>query len=167
MSWMDAGACVSGTICFELMKGVPAGLVALAVAIPTIAISIRQYLLAKVKLKLDLFDKRYTIYRNLIGAYEQAIMGELDSRNPALSNPFNSFKAEATFLFGRDIEAYLDTATEKWTKMWMVKVTGEGSTMVPIDDVKERDKLVGWFIDETYKGAPQKFGRYMNFEKWH
>ena len=48
---------VQGTTCFEILKIIPTAAIALIVA----AITLQQWRVAKAKLKLDLFDRRYKI----------------------------------------------------------------------------------------------------------
>lgn len=57
---------MSGSFYFELLKGVPAAFVALIVGLIAPGIAHRQYHIARAKLKLDLFDKRYAIDRLVI-----------------------------------------------------------------------------------------------------
>ncbi|EDT43079.1 hypothetical protein BamMEX5DRAFT_1115 [Burkholderia ambifaria MEX-5] len=54
--------CQEHTICFELMKGVPPGLVAIVVAIASWVIAHQQIRVAKGKLNLDLFQARYEMF---------------------------------------------------------------------------------------------------------
>jgi hypothetical protein len=56
--------CIQGTICFELMKGIPAAIVATFAAGIAGIIAWRQYKVAKAKLNLDLFERRYKIFHN-------------------------------------------------------------------------------------------------------
>jgi len=53
---IESGQCVSGSICFELMKGAPAAVVALLAALIAGLIAYRQYRVAKAKLNLDLLS---------------------------------------------------------------------------------------------------------------
>jgi hypothetical protein len=52
-----------GSICFEMVKGLPAAFVALVIGAIAAGIAWRQYQVAKARLKLDLFDKRHPIYQ--------------------------------------------------------------------------------------------------------
>ena len=100
--------CEQGSLCFEWLKTVPTTIVAFAVA----AIAIEQWRVAKAKLKLDLFDKRYAIFLDTWKIMSEVITKGPRSQNYGLGNPFSNFIPQARFLFGKDIESYLQLAVK-------------------------------------------------------
>jgi hypothetical protein len=55
--------CSPGSICFEMLKGVPAAVVTLIIGGIAGAVTWRQYKVAQAKLKLDLFERRFKIFQ--------------------------------------------------------------------------------------------------------
>jgi hypothetical protein len=54
---MQLMSCVQGSICFEMMKGVPTGLAALVVGIGGLIIAYNQLKVARTKLELDRYNR--------------------------------------------------------------------------------------------------------------
>jgi hypothetical protein len=154
----------SGSISFELLKGMPATFVALIVGLIAAGIAYRQYHVARAKLKLDLFDKRYALFLETWTILSEVAMKGTREKNYGLGNPFSNFKPQAAFLFGRDIEDYLNDAVEKWTELWGIE--GETDPTSLAQHAKRRADLKRWFFDQASTGAKELFGRYLNFEKW-
>ena len=109
--------CVSGSICFELIKGVPTALVAVVIGGIGAMIAYRQVVIAQAKLKLDLFDKRYAIFLETWKILSEVVRTGTRGTNYGLGNPFSNFIPQARFLFGRDIEAYLNETVSKWSEL--------------------------------------------------
>jgi hypothetical protein len=163
--------CVQGSICFEMMKGVPAGVVTLVIGSIAGLITWRQYQVAKAKLKLDLFEKRYAIFQKTrITLSDVFIRGtEEDHDGIAATPPFINFMPEATFLFGPEIEKYLDELSGKWNEHHAL--SDEKVEMVGPDGHKNKDseglkKLDLWFYAQATKGVQEKFSKYLNFANW-
>lgn len=111
--------CSPGTICFEWMKGMPAAVIAVAGVAITAIIAYRQYAVAKAKLKLDLFDKRYAIFQEIWEILSGvAIQGtqEFKKKN-GLYTPFNNLRPKTRFLFGSAIADYVDELATNWTEL--------------------------------------------------
>jgi hypothetical protein len=150
-----------------MMKGVPTAVVALVIGLVAALIAYRQYRVAHAKLSLDLFDKRYAIF---LAIWE--ILSETARRGVAkgptnLATPFNNYIPQAAFLFGSEIEEYLNTAVKNWADMWAIqKNTEDNRNVVQQSDIARRSELEKWFFQEASEGAKRRFGKYLNFEQW-
>ena len=158
--------CAQGSICFELLKGVPTAVVALAIGLAAAVIAWRQYRVAKAKLSLDLFDKRYRIFEETWKILSEAVTTGTRTKSYGLGTPFNNFLPEARFLFGKDIADYLDMALKNWSELWSLEAvlaSVSGGNQVQIARSAE---LQRWFAEQASNGVKEKFGPYLNFERW-
>jgi hypothetical protein len=154
-------SCITGSICFEMMKGVPAGLVTLVIGSIAGAITWRQYQVAKAKLKLDLFEKRYAIYHKTWVILSDAVIRGTAEDHHGMATPFNNFLPEAAFLFGPEIARYLDEVSTKWTQL--NGLTRSFSTAENPEKIKE---LEVWMYTQATTGAKAKFAKYLDFKNW-
>jgi len=74
-------------------------------------IAYRQWKTAHDKLRLDLFDKRFAIYRAYFHA-SAAALGRWPNREEVLSE-FTSLKGQSNFLFGADASRFIDEAMKE------------------------------------------------------
>jgi len=153
--------CNPGTICFELIKGLPAAFIALVIGAIAAIIAYRQYQVAHAKLKLDLFEMRFAIFSRTWEILSETATQGTRVRNYGLGNPFSNFIPEAAFLFGKDVEEYLSMAVKQWTELWGI----EAEPNVP-RHAERRAELERWFFQEASTGAKKLFGRYLNFDTW-
>lgn len=141
-----------------IAPGLPAALVALLVAI----IAWRQYKVAKAKLNLDLFERRYQIFHRT-----WTLMSEIAKHGPKVhemhnfSNPFSNDMPEAAFLFGPKVEQYLSNAVTQWSRFRSVDMDLDAAK-----NAEERTRLEAWFFQEASVGCKKIFGEYLNFERW-
>jgi hypothetical protein len=161
---MASPACVQGSICFELVKGIPAAIAALVVGSIATGIAYRQYRVAQAKLKLDLFDKRYAIFLETWTILSEAVIKGTRERQWGLATPFNNFLPQASFLFGQRVTSYLNTASKNWTSLHAFE--GDGAANLTPAQLEESKALRQWFEDEAKEGCRKVFGRYLNFERW-
>jgi hypothetical protein len=154
--------CTQGSICFELVKGLPAAVVALIIGLIAAGIAYRQYKVAQAKLKLDLFERRFVIFHKTWEILSETATKGTREHNYGLATPFNNFLPEAAFLFGPDVEKYLDNTATKWTELYGI----EGDTNNAARHAAKKAELQGWFFDQANKGVKEIFGRYLNFHKW-
>jgi len=154
-----------------MMKGVPAAFVTLIIGSIAGAITFRQYQVAKAKLKLDLFDKRYTIFNKAWLAMSNAATLPATLRlavpkDDELITPFNLLLPEAVFLFGKEIEDYLNELSKHFTQLH------RGAKYLPIsaEDEAQNAALMQasqtYFIEQVRQGAKARFGVYLGFENW-
>jgi len=153
--------CGLGSICFEWMKGLPAAFVALIIGCIAGGIAYRQYQVAEAKLKLDLFQQRYKIFLITWRILSSVISDGTRKRHYGLGTPFNNFIPKAKFLFGADVESYLNDLATKWARLHAI----EGID-TPSKYAEEKFELTGWFQEQADTGVKAIFGRYLNFERW-
>jgi hypothetical protein len=159
--------CFQGTICFEMMKGVPAAFVTLVIGGIAGLITYRQYKVAQAKLKLDLFERRYAIFHKTWVILSETVQGGTTEKNYGLFTPFNNFLPEAAFLFGPEITEYLTVALRNWT--WLRALEAEKNGVQGPDrvaNIAKASELRTWFVEQASTGAKAMFSSYLNFENW-
>jgi hypothetical protein len=154
---------VATSIVSELIKGLPTALVALVVGLIAAYIAWRQSAIAKTKLKLDLFEKRFPIFLQTWQIFSEVGQKGTRERQYGLGNPFSNFLPQARFLFGRDVEQYLSDAVTNWTQLrGFDEQEGEGRQR----NIEKAQELRMWFFNEADTGVKNMFGRYLDFESW-
>lgn len=162
----QAARCATDSISSDLIKGTPAAFVALIIGLIAAWIAYHQYRVAHAKLKLDLFDKRYAIFLDTWKILSEVVSQGVQ-RTGGLSTPFNNNLPQAAFLFGPDVEAYLNKAVSQWALFWAIQVRTQGNgNIVHPDDIAKRAELQQWFFEEASQGAKRIFGRYLDFKQW-
>jgi len=101
-------------------------MLALVIGIVAAYIAFRQYRVARAKLKLDLFEKRFIIFHQTWVILFETVRSGTREKNYGLGTPFNNFLPEAAFLFGKDVENYLNNATKKWTELHALEAESNG-----------------------------------------
>jgi hypothetical protein len=157
--------CVPGTICFELVKGLPVAFVALVIGLIAAGIAYRQYTVSRAKLNLDLFERRYAIFEKTWEYLSSAVQG--GPPVSGFSSPFDNLVPQASFLFGKRIEDYMRTASRNMTELWLIntRTKARGDIILPEDIARHRELLL-WFVEEAQQGARQIFGEYLDFSEW-
>ncbi|MEB2604628.1 hypothetical protein SB384_33775 [Burkholderia cenocepacia] len=163
-----ANACAAQTIWCELAKGVPAAVVALVVAIGTGAIAWRQYRVAKAKLNLDLFEKRYELFTTV---WEFASL-VVQAGPPALQSPeriaMKNLNPKIEFLFGEEVAEYVREINSRATNLWAInQATKSNNDVMRPEHIQQHHDLMNWFADAAIQGVRDRFGVYLNFEEWH
>ena len=157
-------SCSAGTLCFELMKGIPASFVALVIGGIAAWIAFHQYRVARTKLKLDLFDKRYDIFIKTWGHLSEMVQKGV---GPIALSDFDNERPRAGFLFGQDIESYLSEISSQRTKLWTINARIKATCgNIPLDIIKEDGDLSNWFLHEAQSGAKHRFAPYLDFSQW-
>jgi hypothetical protein len=158
--------CVQGSICFEWMKGLPAVLVALVFGAIAAGITWRQYKVAKAKLNLDLFERRYAIFHKVWEITTDTFSGGPRSSSfghTGLSTPFNNFRPEASFLFGKDIEAYIDELIRNWAQYRAVEGLNEEDAR---KNAESAMALQNYFYEQANGGVKERFAPFLDFANW-
>lgn len=147
----------------EIIKGLPSAVVALVIGLIAARIAGQQNATSKAKLKFDLFDKRYEIFQQTWSFLSQA------SQIAKNESPFHSFTnliPQAGFLFGSDIEKYLNVVSQKHTKLWAIYIeTKANNDVVPHNHIETLKELENWFLNEAGSGVKLVFSPYLSFEK--
>ncbi len=145
-----------------------------AIVLPIIAlmgawIAFRQSEIARNKIKLDLFDKRYVIFTHTWTHLSNIVRNgaQLNDERSApydIAKNFRNNIAQAGFLFGPDIENHLNQIDKNHVELWELelKTDTEGLT----EEEKDRcAAMITWFVNEA-RDAKKRFHRYLSFNKW-
>ena len=151
----------------ELMNSIlgwAQGLLTPIIAIIVARIAYDQYRTAKDKLRLDLFDKRFVVYK----AFDDFRRLVQDSGNVELADlqEFHRKTEMVVFLFDSDI---IDYRQELYQKAVDLRQLNQKLDRLDVGDertrvVKEESKLLKWFIDQINDVA-NRFAPYLRFEK--
>lgn len=116
--------------------------------------------IAKAKLNLDLFEKRYLLFETTWGF---------------LSNPDNDYRTnrpkftneipKASFLFGSDVEEYMKEISKNAVDLHVLTVKHNARNILA-EEIARMSTLENWFISEASTGVKAIFGKYMNFSNW-
>jgi hypothetical protein len=125
----------------------------------------RQHRLGREKFKLDLFEKRFTVF----AAARRLLTHVLCHGNVSREHFFEyrTSVGEATFLFESAITDYLDSIDKKALQLWTLT---EEMKPLPVGEERSRvageiSQTVGWLINQL----PQlkiRFGPYLKFGTW-
>jgi len=128
-------------------------------------IAYQQYSLAREKFKLDMFEKRFAVYKatqrflTVISLDAKVDMDKLFE--------FRRDTQDATFLFGQEIPVYLERLDGQALKLWEIVSTyrdlpvGEERTRL----CKKETELKLALINELPK-LKNVFASYLRFDKW-
>jgi hypothetical protein len=154
-----------GPVCIALVQGIPTALVALTVGIVGSYIAYRQASVAKAKLKLDLFEKRYPIFQQTWEIMSETALRGTRVRHYGFGNPFSNFMPQARFLFGKNVEAYLSNAVNRWAELHGYEGEREDA-LAAAQHAARVAELKGWFHQQASTGLRELFDPYLDFEKW-
>ncbi len=129
-----------------------------------------QHQVAKDKLKLDLFDRRFKVYRGLM-----EFLGAVDTDAKPTQEAFGKFFAEteaAKFIFNDDISEYIKTIRSKAFDLRhankIVAAVCDRSRDIPQEELNKASQtegdLIKWFYEQA-KVANEKFLPYLDFKK--
>ena len=125
----------------------------------------QQHKLSKAKFKLDLFEKRYPVYK----ATQRLLSCILREAKIDIEKlfEFRGGTQDAVFLFDNEIPVYLKGIDEKAIRMQTLREELEG---IPVGDkrselCKEKGQLLLELTDELPK-LKVVFGKYLKFKKW-
>jgi hypothetical protein len=145
----------------EYYISVLASLIAIIVA----CIGYQQHLLAKEKLKLDLFEKRFSVYKG-VQKFLSQIMQE-GKLNLDHLRELQKATQEAEFLFDAEIPKYIGSIRSKALKLRAIQSKYEN---MPSGDEKDRlvDKEYTIFTELTNElpVLSKLFMPYLKFSKW-
>jgi hypothetical protein len=151
----------------------------------TVYVAWRQSETAKAQLKLDLFEKRYAIFEQTWKQLSE-VVSNVGKGNLLPFPEFTNMLPQAGFLFCSEIQNYLNEISDKrseLTKLVMEieaqsrpkDIAGEEKQPMKIKTnqstpqeniIGKRTKLSKWFFDEASKGCKERFGPWLDFQKW-
>jgi hypothetical protein len=121
---------------------------------------------AEYKVKLDLFDRRYRVYRGLMDLLAAVVREE--NISPEVMGKFYCETDTKRFLFGDDINDYLKEVHEKVVNVRLLRRRIEPHPNITEEQrgkaIEKENELVSW-LDERITEAATKFDRYMSFKK--
>lgn len=147
----------------ELVKGLPAAIVALLVAV----IAWRQYKVAKAKLNLDLFEHRYAVFEITRDYLSESIATEpsqISSRGK-----FTESIPRAKFLFGSEVASFMqqihNASRGRGAAHHAIKTTPQLTE--EWEDARRREAAYANELQHAWQELlHERFGPYMDFEKW-
>lgn len=128
-------------------------------------IAYQQYILAKRKLNLDLFDKRFKVYLNI-----KNFIHEMLTDNNKKIEDIHTFKfsiLEIEFLFRSDIKDYVELIIKNSYRLQNINKTRNDNALdIHSEEFKkeyeEGKKLSEWFRNEQ-ESIASKFMKYLDF----
>ncbi len=124
-----------------------------------------QYRLSKGKFKLDLFEKRFSIYKGTqVFLTHILVKAKVDIE---LIHQFRADTQDATFLFDADITKYLKEIDSKSLELWQIRNELED---VPKGQKRSemcrvQTKAIGWLTSQL-PVLKEKFAPYLEFKRW-
>jgi hypothetical protein len=125
----------------------------------------QQYTVNRAKLKLDLFEKRFAIYKGT-QVFLSSVLHDAKVEMDELFR-FRGATQDAVFLFGDDIRKFLSAIDTRGLRLWRITQELEG---VPVGDkrsslCKEQSEILEALIDDLPR-LKEVFGPYLAFKKW-
>jgi hypothetical protein len=161
---LDFGSAVQST---KVMNNWPLYISILALVVASIGpvVAFQQYLLAQAKFKMDLFDKRFAVYK-AVQTFLNAIQRS-DQTGVDYLHQFQRDTQEAGFLFKKDIVGFLESLNRKAWDASTARLEFErlptGSEREAV--CKKEGELRRDLLGELPK-LKDHFGPYLSFEKW-
>jgi hypothetical protein len=133
-------------------------------AVITVIIIILQYRLAKYFWRLDLFEKRYSIYNSSIEFISKIVSNAKITNDELFSFLRNT--RDRDFLFADDIKKYLNELYSRALELYSLenKLKSEPVGEQRNSDCDEESELLKWFSSQ-YDIARIKFGKYLSIKK--
>lgn len=150
----------------DLIKGLPAAFVALIIGVIAASIAYRQYEVARTKLKLDLFDKRYAIFEEIADAILSVAHDGAGPPTGEVGAPFFNLRTKAAFLFGDDVDRYLALLCDRWNELWSLGQPSPGRRATSQEDREKAGEIRAWFNLQISQSAHGVFGKYLSFNGW-
>jgi hypothetical protein len=162
---MSDGQCGASTLCFEVMKALPAGIVALVVGIGAGLIAWQQVVIARNKLKLDLFERRYVVFLAVVDFCKSAVN---DGPGAAQVMAFAQHHAALAFLFGDDVDGYWQEVGDRHRELWKInlRLSEHDLNVDPQPLAVARLEQETWFAAQVIGGTKAVFLKYLSFRNW-
>jgi hypothetical protein len=162
----------SGSLSFELVKGLPAALVALIIgaiaawiAWHQLQVAREQKRVAKAKFNFDLFHERYEVFEATWSVLSAMIQGAHDQAERDAA--FHNIRPRARFLFGAEIADYMAEISWRMADQRTIDaVTRQRGDVMRPEDIERYAANSNFFADEASKGARDRFGQYLDFSEW-
>jgi len=128
-------------------------------------VAIKQYILSKERFKLDMFDKRYGVYKNT-----QVFLTKILRNAKVEMEDIFEFRAgtqDSVFLFKEDIPSYLKNIDNKAWELWEIHKSLDG---VPKGEersemCRKQTELLDWLLKKLPE-LKDKFAPCLKFMTW-
>jgi len=132
------------------------------IAVITTYIAIQQHRINRLKVRLDLFDKRYALYQG-VKNFIVLVCHKDEASDQAIST-FNEETQDAFFVCGRRVERYIDELRLKAARLMYLKTEIERMPAEPVGErtnlTREAADLRVWFGHQL-GNSKKVFGRYL------
>jgi len=136
------------------------------IALFLVWIAWKEYHTNKKTFRLALYDKRHKVFKSLMSLFSIVVReGKIDIIH---LNTYNIETNESDFLFGKEIQEYIDKVRKKAIHLQYLDTMLHKSGL-PVGKrrselAKENSELLRWFGDQ-YKPARKMFEKYLLFKK--
>jgi hypothetical protein len=130
-------------------------------------IGYQQYVVNRNRLKLELFEKRFKVYNELMKVLARALMNGDITRDEL--NEYGLCKSEGIFLFDQEIAKYLEEVFEKLNALharnqYMSKA--RNATPEKSQEMAEEIFKIGNWIQNEFNTCKGRFDRFLQVD-WH
>jgi hypothetical protein len=130
-------------------------------------IALQQFLLARERFKLDMFERRFAIYRATQIFVNEIICHKVSSESPKWIQQFQKEAQAAAFLFDDDISKFLD---DLWKKGNMVVVAyslkSDSAMSAGTDEVFKNAVKIQTQMFDVQNQLEKRFSSYLKFSNW-
>jgi hypothetical protein len=140
------------------------GLLTPVIAAIALYIAFQQYKTAHDKLRLDLYERRFRVYRGLMD-----LLAVIARDEPVSQEDLDNFYRETDqkrFLFKNELREYLTLVREKAVRLRQLKRNLDPTVSLPDDRrtraIDEETELLGWF-DKEFEEVETRFEPYLGF----
>ncbi len=115
-------------------------------------------------MNLDLFEKRHHIFQKTWECLSNIYAENPQKRQQDLSNLI----PEASFIFGKNIEAYMKEISNKLIEynILKIKINNAANGQLTQIDINRNTELATWLLNEATTGSKIIFSEYLDFSKW-
>ena len=154
----------TGSISFEWAKAAPTIFFTVVLGVVAAYVAVHQWRVAKAKLNLDLFDRRYAIFEATWTELSQSIQ----TQNVRITNPaFTNLLPKAQFLFGPEIRDYMLEVSNQIGQLWVIQQKVKANNnIIPQDMISKDQDLTKWLADHAMTECRARFAPYLDFRNW-
>jgi len=137
----------------------------IALGIGAWKIASRQAYTARMKLKLDLFERRHDIYKATV-RFCRDVANDGPGSAPVIN--FADAVDQAWFLFGDDIHDHMQKLLSTHTELWSLKVRGEHPDLAEAEIVANGNRgmeLTMFFVGQVQTQLAREFRPYLHFPR--
>lgn len=137
------------------------------IALITVYIAFQQYVTARRKLRMDLYEKRYRVFEGLKRFLAEIVRdGRVTDTN---QRQFLIDTKESLFLFDKGVNDYLKLIYEKSCEKWLCDQELD-DIKLPVGEKRseyaKKDHDLTLWLSEQMEISNEKFKKYLSFEKF-